>query len=138
LPIKRRREKNGIQPITTAILLIIVLLVIVGIYYIWTTVQTRAGNAIFIQVVTFEQTKTIIYVQNVGNGTVAIDSVQINDQMFSIQPANCTVASQATTTFQQGQTAKITISQAYTERIHIKVFCKDGTFNENWYQPPLT
>ena len=138
MPIKRRREKKGTQPTTIAILLIIILFVIIGIYYIWTTVQTRAGNAIFIQVVTFEQTKTIIYVQNVGNGTVTIDSVQINDQTFSIQPANCTVASQKTTTLQQGQTAEITINQAYTERVHIKVFCKDGTFNENWYQPPLT
>jgi archaellum component FlaG (FlaF/FlaG flagellin family) len=126
------------QPVTIAILLIIILLAIVGIYYIWTTIQNRAGNAIYIQVVTFEPTKTTIYVQNVGNGTVTIDSVQINDQTFSIQNANCTVASQATTTLQQGQTAEITINQTYTERVHIKVFCKDGTFNENWYQPPST
>jgi hypothetical protein len=136
LPTRRDiKEKKGIHPITTAILLVIILLAISGIVYIWITIQNRTGNAIFIQSVKFEQTKTIIYVQNTGYSTVTIDSVQINNQTFSIHITNCTVASQETTMIQQGQTAVITITRLYNERVHIKVYCKDGTFNEGDWQP---
>lgn len=135
LPTKRHtKEKKGIQPITTAILLIVVVFAIIGIYYIWTTIQNRAGNAIFIQNVAFEQTKTIIYVQNIGTGTVTLDSVRIDQQTYNIQAANCTVDSQKTTTITQAQTAEITINQAYNEEVHIRVICKDGTFNERYPQ----
>jgi archaellum component FlaG (FlaF/FlaG flagellin family) len=136
LPIKRRREKKGTQPTTTAILLIIILFVIVGIYYIWTTVQTRAGNEIRIQSIANDDGNLKVYVQNTGPSTVTIDLVQINNQTFNIQPANCTVASQQTTTIQPGQTAEITITQAITDKVHVKVFCKDGTFYEMDWQPP--
>lgn len=128
-------SRRGIHPITTAILLMIILLIIIGIIYIWIAIQNRAGNAIFIQSVRFEQTKTIIYVQNIGNGTVIIDSVQVNTLTFSIHTTNCTVASQETTTITQGQTAMITIEESYSERAHIRVVCKDGTFNEGDWQP---
>lgn len=136
MPNKRQlKDRKGIHPITTAILLIIALLVIVGIYFIWTSIQNRAGNAIYIQNVSFEQARTVIYVQNIGNGTVTINSVQINNQTFNIQNANCTVAGQKTTTVKPSQTAEITIDQGYNEEIHIRVFCKDGTFHESSQQP---
>jgi hypothetical protein len=139
LTIKRHfKDRTGIGAVSTAILLFVALLAVVGIYFIWQMVQSNAGNAIYIQNVAFQPTKTIIYVQNIGNGTVTIDVVQINDQTFGIQKANCTVASQETTTVTQGQTAQITINQAYNEEVHIKVICKNGTFHESWYKPPLT
>ncbi len=136
MPITRDiKNRKGISPITTVALLIITLLIIGGIIYMWMSIQNRAGNAIQIQSIAKDQNKTIIYVQNIGNGIVTIDSVQINALTFSIQTANCTVASQETTTITQGQTAKIIINQAYNERAHIRVICKDGTFYERDWQP---
>lgn len=136
MPITRDiKNRKGISPITTVALLLVTLLIIGGIIYMWMSIQNRAGNAIQIQSIAKDQNKTIIYVQNIGNGVVTIDSVQINALTFSIQTANCTVASQETTTVTQGQTAMITINQAYNEEVHIRVICKDGTFYERVWQP---
>jgi hypothetical protein len=126
------KEKKGVHPVTIAILLITTLLIIGGIIYVWMIIQNRASNAIYIQNVEFGQTKTIIYVQNIGNGTVTIGSVQIDNETFNIGTTNCTVASQETTTVTQGQTAVITINHPYNKRVHIRVICRDGTSHETW------
>jgi len=130
------REKKGIHSVTVAILLITLIVVTAGVIYLWMMVEKSAGNSIYIQsIVSSEGSKTKIYVQNIGNGTVTIDSVQINGTNFKIYPSNCTVISEETTIIEEGQTAEITINQAYKEEVHISVVCKDGTFHELDWRP---
>ena len=128
-------NKTGLHPIATAILLITILLAIAGITYIWLTIQNKAGSAIQIQSVAFQQSSTKIYVQNIGKGQVTIKTVEINNDQFEINPANCTVATENTTTINEGATAEITINNAYKDTVHIKVVCKEGAFYESNYKP---
>jgi len=132
---KITHNNKAIHLAATAILLIAIVITIAGIVYIWTEIQNKAGHAIQIQSVTFQQTTTIIYVQNTGQGTVNIKTVQINTEQYPINPANCTVASENTTTIKQGSTATITINNSYKNTVHLKVICEDGTAYESDYKP---
>ena len=129
------QDKTGMHPIATAILLITILLTIAGVTYIWLTIQNKTGNAVQIQSVAFQQSSTKIYVQNIGKGQVNIRTVQINDDQFEINPANCTVGSEHTTAISEGETAEITINNAYKNTVRIKVICKEGAFYESDYKP---
>jgi archaellum component FlaG (FlaF/FlaG flagellin family) len=95
----------------------------------------RAGHAIQVANIRFGETKTTLYVQNVGEGSLTLDSVSMDDNRLLITPANCTVASQQTTTMEKGQTAEITVNQGYRRKVHIKVVCRDGTFIEGDWGP---
>jgi hypothetical protein len=132
---KTLQNKTGMHPIAMTILLITILLAVAGITYIWMTIQNRAGNAIKIQSVAFQQSATKIYIQNIGQGQVNIKLVQINNDQFEINMTNCTVASQNTTTITEGSTAEITINQAYETTVHIKVITEEGAFYESDYKP---
>jgi len=133
--VKISQNKKALHLAATAILLVAVIITIAGIVFIWTTLQNRAGHVIQIQSVTFQPTTTKIYVQNTGQGTVNIKTVQINNEQHPINPANCTVASENTTTIKQSLTAQITINNQYTDTVHIKVICEDGTAYESDYKP---
>jgi predicted 3-demethylubiquinone-9 3-methyltransferase (glyoxalase superfamily) len=128
-------SKAGLHPIATAILLITILLTIAGITYIYLTVQNNAGTAIQIQSVSFQPDATKIYVQNIGKGQVNIRTVQIDNNQFDINSANCMVASEHTTTIDEGITAEITINNTYQNTVHIKVICREGAFYESDYKP---
>lgn len=131
----RKSEKTGLQPIATAILLITMVILVAGIAYMYLTVQHNAGTAIQIQSVSFQQTSTHIYVQNIGEGTATIRTVQIAFDQFDVTPANCTANSEHTTTITQGTTAEITINQTYQTNVHIKVTTREGAFYEADYKP---
>jgi hypothetical protein len=132
---KLLQSKMGMHPIAMAILLIAILLAVAGVAYIWMTIQNRAGNAIKIQSVAFQHSETKIYVQNIGQGQVDIKLVQINNDQFEINPENCKVSSENTTTINEGSTAEITINQAYENTVHIKVITEEGAFYESDYKP---
>lgn len=117
------------------ILITVVFLAIVGIVYLWKNMETRAGNAIWIHNVEFEDSRTLIYVQNVGEGSVVVVSVEIDNEEFNVFPINCTISFENTTTLKSGHTAQITINQAYYEEVHIKVVCKDGTSHQGDWEP---
>ena len=129
------KSKRGIHPVSTVILLFVILLVIVGIIYLWMTMKERAGHAIQIQSVTFEESRTRIYVQNVGKGTVIIESVHINDEKIDIHSTNYKEDSEKTTEIKERQTVELIINRAYKEKVHIRVVCKDGTFIEAEWGP---
>jgi archaellum component FlaG (FlaF/FlaG flagellin family) len=95
----------------------------------------RAGHAIQVANIRFGEMKTTIYVQNVGEGSLVLDSVYMDDDHLLITPSNCTVASQQTTTMEKGQTAEITVNQGFGQKVHIKVLCRDGTFIEGDWTP---
>ncbi len=129
------QNTKALHPISTAILLIILIIAVAAIAYFYMAMQNRAGNTIQIQSVSFQQSTTTIYVQNTGQGTVNIKTIQINSEQHQINPANCTVNAQNTTTIPQGSTAQITINHAYTDTVHIKAICQDGTSYEADYKP---
>ena len=130
-----RKVKRGIHPAATAILLITILITIAGITYIWMSIGERAGHAIQIASIGFGETKTTIYVQNVGEGSLSLDSVYMDDKRLFITSSNCTVASQQTTTIEEGRTAEIMVNRGYGHKVHIKVICSDGTFIEGDWTP---
>ena len=82
------KVERGIHPVATAILLITVLITIAGITYIWMSMGERAGHAIQVVNIGFGETKTTIYVQNVGEGPLVLDSVYIDEDAFTITPSN--------------------------------------------------
>jgi hypothetical protein len=129
-------NKKALNPLAIAIFLIVVLVSIVGIAIVYLSIEQRAGHAIQIQNVNFEETKTTIYVQNTGKGTVTLHSIQIDSDEFTISKENCTVSSEETTTVKETQTAKITINEGYQKQIRIKIICEDGTSIEEYDEPP--
>ena len=133
--LKIRLNKKGINPIITILLLAILLISIGGIILTWMSLQERAGHAVQIQSVRFEESTITIYVQNTGKGTVILDSLYIDNDKFILSKENCVVASEETTTVKETQTAEITITRGYQNEICIKVICKDGTYNEADWEP---
>lgn len=129
-------NKRGLHPLPLIVLLIIAFIAIGGIALIYLNVEQRAGHAIQIQSVNFEETKTTIYVQNTGKGTVTLSSLHIDDKEFALSKENCTVSSEDTTTVEETKTAKITVFEQYQKRINIKILCKDGTSIEADVEPP--
>ena len=47
------------------------------------------------------------------------------------------IAAEPTTTLETGQTAAITVNRGYSQKVHIKVSCSDGTFYEGDWTPAL-
>jgi glutamine amidotransferase-like uncharacterized protein len=129
-------NKKGLHPLPLAVMLIIAFIAIGGIAYICLNVEQRAGHAIQIQSVNFEETKTTIYVQNTGKGAVILSSIHIDDEEFVLSKENCTVSSEDTTTVEETKTAKITVFEQYQKRINIKIVCKDGTSIKADFEPP--
>ena len=129
-------NKRGLHPLPLTVMLIIAFIAIGGIAYIYLNVEQRAGHAIQIQNVNFEETKTTIYVQNTGKGPVTLSSLHIDDEEFALSKENCTVSSEATTTIEETKTAKITVFKQYQNRINIKIVCEDGTSIEVDVEPP--
>jgi hypothetical protein len=137
IKLKIRANRKGINPIITLILLVILLISMGGIILTWMSLEERAGHVVQIQNVRFEESAITIYVQNTGKGTVILDSLYIDNDKFTLSEENCIVASEETTTVKETQTAEITITRGYQKEIHIKVICKDGTYNEaNWEPRP--
>ena len=132
---KIQANKKAVNPIITVIIIVILLISIGGIILTWMSLEERAGHAIQIQSVRFEDATTTIYVQNTGKGNVVLDSLIIDNNDFKLSEDNCVVASERTTTVKETQTAEITITQGYQKEIHIKIVCRDGTYNETNWEP---
>jgi biopolymer transport protein ExbD len=132
---KITQNKKALHLAAMAIILVALIITITGIVVIWSSIQTKAGHTIQIQNVNFQPATTIIYVQNTGQGTVNIKTVQIDNEQHQINSANCTVNSENTTTIPEGSTAEITINKQYTTIVHIKAICEDGTAYEADYAP---
>lgn len=127
------RAKKALSPIIVAALLIVVFIGFISVAYLWFSVQQKAGNAIFIQNVNLVYSTLAVYVQNIGDGTVVLDSIFINEERFAVNPANCIVGSQNTTELEKGQTACVSLNNVFEGQLRIKVVCKDGTNTEtNW------
>lgn len=132
---KIQANKKAVNPIITVIIIVILLISIGGIILTWMSLEERAGHAIQIQSVSFEESQITVYVQNTGKGTVILDSLYLDNDQFILSEEDCTVASEETTTVKETQTAEITINRGYQKEIHIKVICRDGTYHEADWKP---
>jgi len=112
-----------------------VLIGVASIVYIWSSLQNKAGNAVWIPNVNFNQSDLIVYIQNIGDDSVILYSLYINQDSFLITATNCLVANQQTTLVEKGQTAAVTINNSYQEKIQIRVVCEDGTNTQSDWRP---
>ncbi|MGQ9680722.1 MAG: hypothetical protein ACUVV4_08180 [Candidatus Bathyarchaeia archaeon] len=130
---RSRSSKAITAPVTMVIVLFVSIIGAVGIIYIWGSTVERSGHAILIQSVAFQQNRTLIYVQNVGKGTVILETMYLGRDRFIIQFVNCTVDGEETDILGEGQVAEIIVNQGYKDKIYIKIICADGTFHEGYW-----
>lgn len=130
-------SKKGIAPLTLVAFMIIMVAAVIFSAYLWQTAIFRVGNAIQIQGVLFKPSELRIYVQNVGEGSVTLSTVYIDDEQFEVGSTNCFVNQVYTNVVPEGITADVLIARSYTQKIHIQVVCSDGTGIEGDYKPPL-
>ena len=135
--IKLVNSRRGVAPLTVAAFLACMVGAVIFTAYLWQSVIIRVAHAIQIQSVLFESSKLIVYVQNVGEGTVTVTTVYIDGGKFSVDSGNSVVNLSNTNAVPEGKTAEITIHRAYDRKINIKVICSDGTVIEGDYKPPL-
>ncbi len=80
-----KKRSARIHPFVTIALVVVLFATIGGIILIWNNINQRADQAILIQNVVEINGKTTIYVQNVGEEAVLLESVQIDDENILIQ-----------------------------------------------------
>ena len=122
-------------PVTLVLLLSASIIGVIGMIYFWNFTVQRTGHAILIQNVVLQQNQTRIYIQNVGKGTIILDTVYLNGDRFDVKDLNCTINDKRTNVLEEGQTAEITINQSYSSKVYVKIICSDGTFNEGHWEP---
>ncbi len=137
---KLKRSVRAISPVIATLLMIAIAVVASLIVYAWVTgyiggTTTKASNSMLIQSVSHTPGGyVVIYVQNVGQGTVQLmqaQSTYVNTILKSITDSTPTI-SNGMVTFSPGTTASLTTDYPYTanEKLNIKITATDGTFAE--------
>jgi flagellin-like protein len=128
---KFRRSIKAISPVIATLLMIAIAVVASLVVYAWVggymgTTTEKAGKAIAIPSFAVDSANgpMKVYVQNVGQGTVQIGSVYIDD----VQKIDFTT--DVTKTIAEGSTIELTIPGSYNKdtRYDIKVTTTEGTF----------
>jgi hypothetical protein len=132
-----KTSRKGIAPLTLVAFLVIMVVAVIFSAYLWQTAIFRVANAIQIQHVTFRSSELKVYVHNIGERTVTVVNVYIDDEKFVVDSGNCRVAQSNTNVIPKGVTGEVIIARAYTQKIHIQVVCSDGTGIEGDYKPSL-
>ncbi|MBS7619923.1 hypothetical protein KEJ21_04665 [Candidatus Bathyarchaeota archaeon] len=128
-------DKAITVPVTLVLVLLVSIIGAIGIIYIWSSTAQRTGHTILIQNVVFQQNQTRVYVQNVGKGTIILDTMYLGDDRFILQATNCTINGKGTNILEEGQTAEIIVIQSYRSKVCVKIICTDGTFHEGYWEP---
>ncbi len=137
---KFKRSIRAISPVIATLLMIAIAVVASLIVYAWVTgyiggTTTKASNSMLIQSVSHTPGGyVVIYVQNVGQGTIQLlstQSIYMNSILKSITDSNPTISNNMVT-FPPGTTASLTTDYPYTanEKLKIKITATDGTFAE--------
>lgn len=126
---KFKRSVKAISPVIATLLIIAITVVASLVAYAWVTgylgFQTnKTSKAIQIQSFAVDSSDDLhIYVQNVGQGDVKLNSVYINDALKEFTPANVQII--------QGETKEIVVSgnpgDFTGKTLNIKVTTDDGT-----------
>jgi FlaG/FlaF family flagellin (archaellin) len=140
---KIRRSIRAISPVISVLLMIAIAVAASLIAYAWMMgyiggTTNKAGNAIQIQSYAQDVTGSylIIYVQNVGQGTVHLkqdSSVYVNDTLYPILTADGNdVPAGALIPIAEGKTVTIVVDFVYYigDYLRIKVVTAEGTFME--------
>jgi len=132
------KDKKAVSPVIAVLLMVAIAVVAALITYSWvtgfvTTTTTKAGHAIQIQGV--DKGNDIVYVQNVGEGSVVVSGVLVNGTLATSVDATVDTTSYTlgTDELSEGQVLKLTINDANIDiktGDKIRVICKDGTFTE--------
>ena len=137
---KIRRSVRAISPVIATLLMIAIAVVASLIVYAWVigyigSGTTKASNSMLIQSASFATGNLVVYVQNVGQGTIELrqgESVYVNSILKTITSSTPTIAS-GTVTFSPGTTASLATDYPFTavnEKLKIKITALDGTFAE--------
>jgi len=138
---KVRRSVRAISPVIATLLMIAIAVVASLVVYAWVTgyiggTTTKASNSMLIQSVSHTAGGyVIIYVQNVGQGTIQLNpsqSTYVNSVLKGITSSSPTTSTNGMVTFSPGTTASLTTNYPYTanEKLQIKLTATDGTFAE--------
>jgi flagellin-like protein len=135
-----KRSIRAISPVIATLLMIAIAVVASLIVYAWvmgyiggTTI--KASNSMLIQSTSHSPDSfTVVYVQNVGQGTVQLQQTQstyINSILRSIRGSDPTISA-GMVTLSPETTAALKIYYPYTknEKLTIKITATDGTFAE--------
>jgi flagellin-like protein len=137
-----RRNKKGVSDVIAVLLMIAIAVAAALVAYAWVMgylggTTSKVGKAIQIQSMAKTGTNLSVYVQNVGDGTVTLDSLYVNGVKVSItgvsgynNPMQKTNTTELTATWDGGWAAPNTVD--------VKVVCTDGTFIEATQTVPGT
>jgi len=155
------RDRKAVSPVISVLLMVSIAVVAALITYTWVTgfvgtTTVKAGHAIQIQGVKFtnqsssDNNRIIIYVQNVGDGTVElVDTVFINGGSFQVYNNETCGSGQegwdgvSDSKLSEGSIAtgyiKLESGQYWVEgnEYTIRVVCTDGTFTEGKFIAPM-
>jgi len=136
---KRRRNKQGnkaVSPVLAVLMMVAVAVAASLVAYAWimnylSFTTAKSGKAVQIQSVGFIGNDLMIYVQNVGQGSVQLDpaqSVYINGILKNLPPEGI-----YDTSLDEGETATINITDQgglAGQRTTIRIVTSEGTFTE--------
>ena len=123
-----KKRSARIHPFVTIAVVVVLFATISGIILIWNNISQRADQAILIQNVVETNGNTIIYVQNVGEEAVFLESVQIDDENILILIEMCNISGDYTNLLPKEKTASITVEKLIEKGSQIKVYAKGGAF----------
>ena len=137
---KFKRSVRAISPVVATLLMIAIAVVASLVVYAWVigyigSGTTRASNSMLIQSASQSSGPLVIYVQNVGQGTLELkqgESVYVNSVLKNIQSSSPALSA-GKLVLASGTTAALTTdysSSSPNEKLKIKVTATDGTFAE--------
>jgi flagellin-like protein len=134
---KLRRSIKAISPVISVLLMIAIAVVASLVVYAWVMGYiggntSKVGKSIQIQSYAPDGNgNLVIYVQNVGQGTVQFQQnggVYVNDELYPITSSDLTIP--------EGQTVALKVALPTDDQVTIKVVTADGTFSQT--TGPLT
>lgn len=136
--VRFRRSMRAISPVLSVLMMIAIAVAASLVAYAWIMgyiggTTSKVGKAVMIQSVSTENGNLVIFVQNVGMGSVRLvpdGSVYVNDVQKPVISFDGGPA--AAVTVAQGQTVKILVNYLVTEGedVKTKVVTSEGTFTE--------
>jgi flagellin-like protein len=138
---KVKRSIRAISPVIATLLMIAIAVVASLVVYAWVIgyiggATTKASNSMLIQSTSHATGPLVIYVQNVGQGTLQLrkgESVYVNSVLQNIDSSTPELSATGIVEFSPTTTASLTTD--YTpnppnEKLKIKITATDGTFAE--------
>jgi hypothetical protein len=132
--VKARCSIRAISPVISVLLMIAIAVAAALVAYAWIMgymggTTTKVGKAILIQSVAMDVSNNLhVYVQNVGQGSVTIGSIYLNDVLQPFNPD----PNYPDNLLNEGKTADLTITGLTADaKSKVKVVTTDGTFSEH-------